>query len=160
MVQYTAHPNSRVSFCCPLVTHTLVYNTIKPAATISSSLCADSDCTTILVAKTLANKATLSNLGPSKMRVKTVNEGIPHATETTKVPIGLGAYSKSNVFKDKTLVDSLCGIKSMADAGLISIFHPGNKGFMLYQQDDINITYLAPPVIKGYRETEPGGANL
>ena len=39
----------------------------------------------------------------------------------------------------------------MADVGLISIFHPGNEGFTDYQQDNVNITYLAPPVIEGYQ---------
>ena len=78
------------------------------------------------------------------MRVKTTSGGILHAKETTRVPFGLGAHNKSNVIRDRTLVDSLCGIKPMADAGLISIFHPGNEGFTSYQRDDINITYLAP----------------
>ena len=157
---HNTRPNSRVSFCRPIVTHTLVYTATKRVATIGPSLCADSGCSTTLVTETLASEATLPNLGPSKMRVQTANGGILHAKETTKVPFGLGAHNKSTVLKDGTLVDLLCGTKPIADAGLISIFHPGNEGFTSYQQDDVNITYLAPPVIEGYRETEPGGTNL
>ena len=102
-----------------------MYNAIKHVATIGPSLCADSGYTTILVTETLTSEATLPNLGPFKMRVQTANGGILHAKELTKVPFGLGAHNKSNVFKDGTLADLLCGIKPMADAGLISIFHPG-----------------------------------
>ena len=132
--QHSARPNSHVSFFCHIVTQTLVYNDTKPTAKIGTSLCADSGCLTILVTETLASEATLPNLRPSKMRVKTANGGILRVKEKTKVPFGLSARNKSNVFKDGTLVDLLCNIKPMADAGLISIFHPGNEGFTSYQR--------------------------
>ena len=41
----------------------------------------------------------------------------------------------------------------MVDAGLISIFHPGDEGFASYHCEDVIITFSAPLVVEGYRET-------
>ena len=58
------------------------------------------------------------------------------------------------------LVDLFCGIAPMADSNSVSIFHPSDEGFASYHREDVNITYLAPPVIKGYQETTPGKPRL
>ena len=84
--QHSTHPNSGVSFLQPVVTHTLVYKTTKPAATIGPSLYTDSGCLVIIVTEMLANEANLFHLGFSKTRVKTANGGIIKAKEVTKIP--------------------------------------------------------------------------
>ena len=148
--QCNAGIKGRVSFRQPIVTCTRVYDKTKPAAASGPSLCADSGCTTILATSRMAAEANLPNLGPSGTSVRVANGGISHATHATEVPLGLGTLNQGSVLKSGDLVDSLCGIKPMADSGLISIFHPGEEGFAAYRREDVTITYLAPPVIEDY----------
>ena len=82
---------------------------------------------------------------------------IKSAMHDTTVPLSLGTHNKASVLADNNLVDSLCGVAPMADAGLISIFHQGNEGFAAYCREDVNITFSAPPpVIEGFCNTNHG----
>ena len=64
-------------------------------------------------------------------------------------------HNKASFLADKNLVDSLCGVAPMADAGLISTFHPGDKGFASYRCKDVNITFSGPRFSKGIARPTP-----
>ena len=65
--------------------------------------------------------------------------------DLAKAKTDLGPHAKTSILGDNKLMNSLCGIAPMADAGLISIFHPDDKGFASCHWEDVNITYSAPP---------------
>ena len=117
----------------------------KPAAASGPSMCADSGCSTIIVTKRTATAAELPNTGPSKVTIQTASGHIKSAMHDTTVPLGLGPNNKASVLADSNLVDSLCGVAPLADAGLISIFHPGDKGFASYRRQDVDSAFTAPP---------------
>ena len=56
------------------------------------------------------------------------------------MPFGLGAGDNASVMRDSQFVESLYGINKLADAGLITIFHPGEGGVAAYRREDVNIT--------------------
>ena len=118
-------------------------------------MCADSRCLTILDKKSTADTTGLPNTGPSDATVQVASGHINSAINNTIVPLNLGPHDKASVLENDKLMDSLCSIAPMADAGFISIFHPGDKGFTSYQRKDVKITFSGPPVVEGYRETTP-----
>ena len=150
----------RVGFSAPLVTDVRSYDPSSPAVTMSESMCADSGCSAMLLRQSTAAKAGLPNLGASRTRVRTASGHVSPAIHATKVPFGLGAGDSASVMRDDQFVNSLCGINKFADAGLITIFHPGKGGVPAYRHDDVNITYRAPPIVEGYREITEAGPRL
>ena len=47
---------------------------------------------------------------------------------------------------------SLTGCSAFANQGLIMTFHPHFQGVIMYQPEDVDITYKGAPVVTGYRE--------
>ena len=150
----------RVGFSAPLVTDVRRYDPSSPAVTMSESMCADSGCSAMLLRQSTAARAGLPNLGPSRTHVRTASGHVSSAIHATKVPFGLGAGDSASVMRDDQFVDSLCGINKFADAGLITIFHPGDGGVAAYRREDVNITYHAPPIVEGYRGGTQAGPRL
>ena len=119
-------------------------------------MCTNSGCSTTNVNEHTASATGLPNTGSSNVTVQVASGHINIAMYDTTVPLGLGTYNKASVLADNNLVDSLCGVAPMADAGLISIFHPGNESFASYCYEDVTITFSGPPVIEGFCDTNLG----
>ena len=149
----------KVRFRDPIAT-TLLFTKEEPAAAVGEKACADSGASTNLNRQSTARAVGLPSAGPSNTYVMGFDGSIKRAEEKMTMPYTVPAeHRNGEIMDDGDLNDNLTSVKKFADAGLVSIFHPGEEGFTAYNRADVNITYSAPPVIEDTAKSAHGAPN-
>ena len=112
------------------------YKTLE-VTKVPSAVC-NSGCTGAFINPKYAKAAGLPILGPSNKLIAVADNATVQAQSKTLLPYDLSL----NAIAADTVPDfghSMVGIKTFADAGCISVFHPHEEGVTIHRQEDVQI---------------------
>ena len=95
--------------------------------------------------------ARILTLGLSNKTIIVADNTIIHASQKTRPPYNLLPSAREGDVIP-TFRNSMIGVKPFSDAGCISILHTHQGVVTIHHQDDVQINFLAPPIIKGVIE--------
>ncbi|EED88237.1 predicted protein [Thalassiosira pseudonana CCMP1335] len=91
--------------------------------------------------------------GPSNRRVVTAGGQILQASSTALLPTTtLSAGAREAHVLEGLQPKALLSVKTLADNGYTTIFHPHDKGVTVHGIDDLELTFKNPALLHGWRK--------
>ena len=91
--------------------------------------------------------------GPSNRRVVTAGGQILQASNTALLPTTkLSAGAREAHVLEGLQPKALLSVKTLADNGYTTIFHPHDKGVTVHGVDDLELTFKNPALLQGWRK--------
>lgn len=93
--------------------------------------------------------------GPSNLSIAVATGQHSQTTSTAQLPLdNIRPAARVTHVLPELQPNSLLSVKQLADNGYVTIFHPGDKGVTVHDENDVKLTLQRTALLQGWRDSQ------